>query len=99
MADSSYEERVTIPKFNDKPTDSFHLWKLRMEAIMESRDYFGIVNGTDIRPEDPKEEEDPEVVEQIVALQALHDKNRAKTAALIVNRHWRQSFQDISEPT
>jgi hypothetical protein len=48
-------DKVVLPKFydNDKPTDSFLLWKLRMEAILEAKEYLDIVTGKERRMPDP----------------------------------------------
>jgi hypothetical protein len=66
------EERMTVPKFNDKPTDSFHLWKLRMEAIVESRDLYDVVVGIEKRHKSPTDEEDSGQIEAINILQAAY---------------------------
>jgi hypothetical protein len=66
------EERMTIPKFNDNPTDSFHLWKLRMEAIMESRDFYDVVFGIEKRHRSPTDEGDSGQIEAINILQAAY---------------------------
>lgn len=64
------EER--IPKFNDKPEESFHLWRLRMEAIFENRECMGILDGSELVPSDD--------------LDALSDynKKRKRAVALMV---------------
>jgi hypothetical protein len=53
MSGSSDEvvgDKLILPKFHDKSSDSFHLWKLRTEAILDSRNYLDIVTGKESRP-------------------------------------------------
>ncbi len=41
--DGSKEDKIIFPKFNDKSTASFHPWKLRMEAVLEAKNFLDIV--------------------------------------------------------
>jgi gag-polypeptide of LTR copia-type len=78
-------DKIVLPKFydNDKPTDSFHLWKLRMEAILEAKEYLDIVTGKERRMPDAEATVDDTA--DAVASQILYDRKRSKIASLIIN--------------
>lgn len=64
-----------IPRFNDRSTDSFHLWKLRMEASLETINCLDIVEGTIERPTDNSD---------VSNTQAMFDKRSKRAASIII---------------
>lgn len=49
------EERIVLHKLHGKTTDSFQLWKLRVEAVLETNSCMSIVSGTEPRPTNGEE--------------------------------------------
>ena len=37
------EIKLTLPRFDGKPTNDFHLWELRLQAILESKDLWHVM--------------------------------------------------------
>ena len=37
------EIKLTLPRFDGKPTNDFHLWELRLQAILESKDLWQVM--------------------------------------------------------
>lgn len=57
------EEKITVPKFNGKATDSFHLLKLRIETVLETKNCMSIVTGKEVRPgNDTENASEPQVI-------------------------------------
>lgn len=48
--EESKEDKLMVSRFNGTPTESFHLWKLRVEAVLESGSCFSVVSETEKRP-------------------------------------------------
>jgi hypothetical protein len=50
-------DKIVLPKFydSDKPTASFHLWKLRMEAKLEAKEFLDTVTGKERKMPDPED--------------------------------------------
>ncbi len=74
------EDKLVVPKFNDKPSESFHLWKLRMEAVLETRGCLSLTLGDEPRPTADSVGEDDDLEEA----QEAYDKLARKAAAWIV---------------
>ena len=70
------EEKLSVPKFNDTPTKSFHLCKSRLEAVLETKHCLKVVEKSEVRPL----HKDLNAVE----LQESFDKRKKKAAALII---------------
>lgn len=49
------DTKLSVPRFEDKDGQSFHLWKLRVEAVLEMKDCLALVQGEEQVPEDPVE--------------------------------------------
>lgn len=43
-------EDNVVPKFNDKATENFYIWKLGIRAILRTRGCLNVVLGTETRP-------------------------------------------------
>src|SRR5436309_2714522 len=43
-------DKLTLPKFNGH---EFSVWKFQMETVFEFQGLMGVVDGTEIKPEDP----------------------------------------------
>jgi hypothetical protein len=73
-------DKIVLPKFydNDKSTDSFHLWKLRMEAMLEAKEYLDIVTCKERRMPDPADSDATAGdIADAVASQILYDRKRS----------------------
>jgi gag-polypeptide of LTR copia-type len=88
MSGSSDEvvgDKLILPKFHDKSSDSFHLWKLRIEAILDSRNYLDIVTGKESRPADAADDADAATYADVKKRQEQFDKMKVKTVSIIIN--------------
>lgn len=65
-----------VPIFDNRETPSFHIWNLRAEAILGTKNRLNIVDGTEKRLADG--------VENAVQLQTNCDRRKRKTAAFIL---------------
>ena len=70
----SGDDKTPIPKFNDATSDSFHLWQLRMRAVLHHKGVLPLVEGTAVSPGETATEEQ----------KAAHEKLRAKAVAVLI---------------
>lgn len=77
--------------FSAKPNDSFHLWKLRMEAVFETKDCLGVISGDGELPVD-----DPERTSVSVA-QEHYDRRKRKSSAIIIAASGDKPLNDVQK--
>lgn len=72
------EVMLVVPRFSAVPSEIFRMWKLSMEAILETKYCFGIITGEEQQPK--YRDDNSEVVTK------LHDfeKSKSKTSAVLI---------------
>ncbi len=77
----SKEEKLVVLVFRDRPSDSFHLWKLRMEAFLNARGYCEIVTVEEVTPTADTVEDGQDIDKAIASI----EKREGKVQSWLIN--------------
>jgi Asp/Glu/hydantoin racemase len=85
---------LSLPRFDGKPTNDYHLWEIRLQAILESKDLWHImtsnahvtaVQGTSSQVTTTVEGATSQVTSTSQGLAIVTDDQKRKAAAIIIN--------------
>jgi hypothetical protein len=88
------EIKLSLPRFDGKPTNDYHLWEIRLQAILESKDLWHVmtsnahvtaVQGTSSQVTTTVEGATSQVTSTPQGLAIVSDDQKRKAAAIIIN--------------
>jgi gag-polypeptide of LTR copia-type len=84
------EIKLTLPRFEGKPSNDFHLWELRLQALLESKDLWHVMTSTVPSDDTSTVTVSPDgtsvpTTPTTTALSPITDDQKRKAVAIIIN--------------
>jgi gag-polypeptide of LTR copia-type len=79
------EIKLTLPRFEGKPSNDFHLWELRLQALLESKDLWHVMTSTTPGGDTSAVTESPDGTSTTTGLSPITDDQKRKAVAIIIN--------------